>query len=486
MSNRQLALTVPAVLEQKAPSSPVLNHSHRSALNHLGRAFTGGQPLAILIGEGKSGACYVIGRFLAAIEGDVAVVRITEPCSNVEAGMREVIHAIGFESTDMNLTDLENVFTMFLTNQRSHHRRTIICMEETQDYGRWVLNMVRRLVELETKDKFGLMVILSGQPSLNELLNDPILDPIRAQAEQRIALERFMLAETRDYIRWRIESTGTTDIAQVFEFDAITVMHELSNGVADTVSDLCSKCLQLADEENMVPVTTNLVRKAEKLLRQPSATQQPDTEAGLSEVNGVSPQRGRLIARMNGELVQDQPLNGGHILIGRDKLCDVHIACRTVSRHHALVANFSNGARILDLGSTNGTFVDGRKIKEHALQDSGVLAVGGCRIKYVAADDRQGWFFDIEPTDDIEPPNAVYGTQLLRTWRHGNGKTKADHDGAPGGRNIKGNINSKGERIYHAPGSSVYGATKIDETKGERWFCSEAEAEAEGWRAPRG
>ncbi len=48
---------------------------------------------------------------------------------------------------------------------------------------------------------------------------------------------------------------------------------------------------------------------------------------------------------------------------------------------------------------------------------------------------------------------------------------------------IKGNINQRGDRIYHAPGSDSYESTVIDERKGERWFCSEAEARAAGWRA---
>jgi endonuclease YncB( thermonuclease family) len=51
---------------------------------------------------------------------------------------------------------------------------------------------------------------------------------------------------------------------------------------------------------------------------------------------------------------------------------------------------------------------------------------------------------------------------------------------------IKGNINAKGDRIYHVPGSKWYDKAKIDESKGERWFCSESEAVAAGWRAPRG
>jgi hypothetical protein len=49
---------------------------------------------------------------------------------------------------------------------------------------------------------------------------------------------------------------------------------------------------------------------------------------------------------------------------------------------------------------------------------------------------------------------------------------------------IKGNISQSG-RIYHIPGSAWYDRTEIDESKGERWFCTEEEARTAGWRAPR-
>lgn len=48
--------------------------------------------------------------------------------------------------------------------------------------------------------------------------------------------------------------------------------------------------------------------------------------------------------------------------------------------------------------------------------------------------------------------------------------------------NIKGNINSSGAKIYHMPGQQYYDSTNINTEYGERWFCSEAEAEAAGWR----
>ncbi len=51
---------------------------------------------------------------------------------------------------------------------------------------------------------------------------------------------------------------------------------------------------------------------------------------------------------------------------------------------------------------------------------------------------------------------------------------------------IKGNIGSGGARIYHTPGAPSYERTVIDPGRGERWFCTEDEARAAGWRAPRG
>lgn len=56
-------------------------------------------------------------------------------------------------------------------------------------------------------------------------------------------------------------------------------------------------------------------------------------------------------------------------------------------------------------------------------------------------------------------------------------------DSAPNGSClIKGNIGTSGEKIYHLLGCGSYSKTQIDEKRGEKWFCTEAEAQAAGWR----
>lgn len=51
---------------------------------------------------------------------------------------------------------------------------------------------------------------------------------------------------------------------------------------------------------------------------------------------------------------------------------------------------------------------------------------------------------------------------------------------------IKGNVTADGERIYHMPWSAWYARTRINEKRGEAWFCDEAEALAAGWRPAGG
>ena len=62
------------------------------------------------------------------------------------------------------------------------------------------------------------------------------------------------------------------------------------------------------------------------------------------------------------------------------------------------------------------------------------------------------------------------------------GEPVQDPTPVPPCEQIKGNISRSGEKIYHVPGGANYDQVKIDESKGEQWFCSEEEAQAAGWR----
>lgn len=78
---------------------------------------------------------------------------------------------------------------------------------------------------------------------------------------------------------------------------------------------------------------------------------------------------------------------------------------------------------------------------------------------------------------------GVWKGMLVEPWRWRRGaRLEPITKGNKNGCEIKGNISDRG-KIYHNLKSPWYSQTKIDIQKGERWFCSEAEAEAAGWRS---
>ena len=81
---------------------------------------------------------------------------------------------------------------------------------------------------------------------------------------------------------------------------------------------------------------------------------------------------------------------------------------------------------------------------------------------------------------------GIWQGEFVPPWDWRRGSRLADEEkkpDQPADCLIKGNISmNTGERIYHVPGGEYYSRTKINPAKGERWFCSEAEARAGGWR----
>lgn len=80
----------------------------------------------------------------------------------------------------------------------------------------------------------------------------------------------------------------------------------------------------------------------------------------------------------------------GEVVIGRDAGCAVRLAADDVSRRHARVTPDGDGHVLADLGSTNGTWVNGREVETHRLRAGDVVRLGPFAARYVAAGDADG------------------------------------------------------------------------------------------------
>jgi predicted component of type VI protein secretion system len=91
----------------------------------------------------------------------------------------------------------------------------------------------------------------------------------------------------------------------------------------------------------------------------------------------------KLILSLDGSVIREFPLDKERITIGRKAQNDVQIENLAVSSEHACIVTILNDSFLEDLGSTNGTLVNGNPIKKHILQNNDLIEIGKYKLKYV-------------------------------------------------------------------------------------------------------
>lgn len=92
----------------------------------------------------------------------------------------------------------------------------------------------------------------------------------------------------------------------------------------------------------------------------------------------------KLILTLEGSTIREVPLDKERITIGRKPTNDIQIENLAVSGEHACIVTILNDSFLEDMGSTNGTLVNGNPVKKHILQNNDVIEIGKYRLKYVA------------------------------------------------------------------------------------------------------
>jgi pSer/pThr/pTyr-binding forkhead associated (FHA) protein len=108
----------------------------------------------------------------------------------------------------------------------------------------------------------------------------------------------------------------------------------------------------------------------------------------------------RLVLSLDGQVLAEYNMSKERYTVGRLPDNDIRIDNAAVSGHHALIINILNDSFLEDLNSTNGTYVNGKIIKKHALQHGDVLTVGHHSLRFVESESD-------EPADEFEKTMVI-------------------------------------------------------------------------------
>ena len=125
----------------------------------------------------------------------------------------------------------------------------------------------------------------------------------------------------------------------------------------------------------------------------------------------------KLILSLEGSVIRELTLDKERVTIGRKPQNDIQIENLAVSSEHACIVTILNDSFLEDLGSTNGTLVNGNLIKKHILQNNDVIEIGKYKLKFLAEGPAVGQTTveDFERTMVLRAPTAA--PALLTTAR---------------------------------------------------------------------
>lgn len=112
----------------------------------------------------------------------------------------------------------------------------------------------------------------------------------------------------------------------------------------------------------------------------------------------------KLILSMDGVVIKEYPLTKERTTIGRKPHNDIAIDNLAVSSEHAAVITILNDSFFEDLGSTNGSVVNGAPTQKHFLQNSDVIEIGKYKLKYLNDQPTQTSSADFEKTMVLRAP----------------------------------------------------------------------------------
>lgn len=317
----------------------------------------------------------------------------------------QLIHDLGPGIVEGNAAELRNILEVFLRHQSGNGRPSFIVADGLERLSAVVLRELEGLSRLRLRNRpiVYLLMLTRNEDLVDNLIPQHDGGPLARAVHQRLA--GFTLDETRAYIRACLAGAGCEWGEELIPEDVIIDIQAFTQGAVGDINALCGRALEMIAERatpashRQPRVTRSLLKEAgtELHLRYDASAWAPVIEEALSpsavhltDPNELEIEAARLIVSSGRKRIAEVTLNRPRMVLGRDASCDISLDSRYVSRYQNLFMETVDGWLLIDLSSTNGCFVNGRRVKEHRLRDGDLIAVGQHQLRFAGRKDRPG------------------------------------------------------------------------------------------------
>ncbi len=216
--------------------------SHTEVMANLHYGIQSGKGLIVVTGEVGTGKTTMLRWVMQRLDTSVLVAYIFNPRLSVSEFYQHLAALFDIRNWE-NKSDFLIEFARVLESRHSRGLRTVLIVDEAHGLSADVLEEVRLLCNFESDTAKKLQIVLTGQPELRTVLNDPQL----RQLKQRIALRCEIRAlpnveETAQYITSRLKIAGAARV-EIFSPGAVDYIFRCSEGIPRIINNICDNAL---------------------------------------------------------------------------------------------------------------------------------------------------------------------------------------------------------------------------------------------------
>ncbi len=220
-----------------------LTQNHREALAHLLYGVSSNGGFVLLTGEigaGKTTVCQCLLEQLPA-NTDVAYILNPklEPWEFLATFCDEL--DISYPGNDTSLKHYIDLIHHYLLEAHSKGRNTVLMVDEAQNLSTELIEHLRLLTNLETREKKLLQIMLVGQPELRDKIALPEMQQMAQRITARFHLGPLSKSEVAAYVRHRLIVAGAK--RELFRDDSLNQLWRLTGGVPRLINIICDRAL---------------------------------------------------------------------------------------------------------------------------------------------------------------------------------------------------------------------------------------------------
>jgi type II secretory pathway predicted ATPase ExeA len=207
----------------------------------------------VMTGEVGTGKTTLLKTVLSRFDGDrVSTAFVFNPLLDVLDFFEFVLTDFGIPPATRTKSAMLIQLNRWLVERFRNNGVCVIVVDEAQNLSWELLEEIRLLTNLETSSEKLLQIVLSGQPELQEKLNNPAVRQLRQRVWMWCKTRPLTSQETKDYIAQRLQGAGATE--PVFTDDAMRQVHTYSRGIPRLINLICEHALISAYVEQIKPI----------------------------------------------------------------------------------------------------------------------------------------------------------------------------------------------------------------------------------------